>query len=64
VFATEPPGDSPLVKLDQFIAAPHAGSATLQTTLRMGLMASENLLAALRGERVPHAANPEVYERA
>jgi len=26
-------------------------------------MAVDNLLAALAGERMPHCANPEVYER-
>jgi glyoxylate reductase len=30
----------------------------------MADMAVDNLLAALRGERMPHCANPEVYERA
>jgi hypothetical protein len=29
----------------------------------MAVMAAENLLAGLRGERLPHCANPEVYER-
>jgi D-3-phosphoglycerate dehydrogenase len=63
VFVTEPPTDRTLVELDNFIAVPHAGSATLQTTLRMGLMASQNLLAALRGELPEGTVNPEVYER-
>lgn len=64
VFAQEPPArDNPLLKLDGFIATPHVGSATRQTTLRMGLMASENALAVLRGERPAHVVNPEVYEQ-
>ncbi len=61
VFAQEPPSDSPLLPLENFIATPHFGSATLQTTLRMGLMAAENALAVLRGERPVDVANPEVY---
>ena len=60
-FAQEPPRDNPLLQLDNFIATPHAGSATTQTTRRMGLMAAENALAVLRGERPAHVANPEVY---
>ncbi|WP_119071037.1 phosphoglycerate dehydrogenase [Aggregatilinea lenta] len=63
VFNAEPPTDRTLVELDNFIAVPHAGSATLQTTLRMGLMASQNLLAALRGELPEGTVNPEVFER-
>ena len=40
-----------------------SGSATHQTTLRMGLMAAENALAVLRGERPAGVVNPEVYDR-
>jgi D-3-phosphoglycerate dehydrogenase len=63
VFAQEPPDASGLVALDNFIAAPHIGSATAQTTLKMGLMAAENALAVLRGERPEGVVNPEVYDR-
>jgi D-3-phosphoglycerate dehydrogenase len=62
-FAQEPSHGNPLLTLDNFIATPHSGSATLQTTLRMGLMASENLLAVLQGQRPVHVVNPEVYDR-
>ena len=62
VFAQEPPDAGGLVSLDNFIAAPHIGSATAQTTLRMGLMAAENALAVLRGERPAGVVNPEVYD--
>ncbi|MCL4250408.1 MAG: phosphoglycerate dehydrogenase [Anaerolineae bacterium] len=61
-FAKEPSIGNPLLELENFIAAPHSGSATKQTTLRMGLMAAENALAVLRGERPLHVVNPEVYE--
>ena len=62
VFAQEPPDSSGLVSLDNFIAAPHIGSATEQTTRRMGLMAAENALAVLRGEKPEGVMNPEVYD--
>lgn len=63
VFAEEPPRSDGLVSLDNFIAAPHIGSATEQTTRRMGLMAAENALAILRGERAEGIVNPEVFEK-
>jgi len=28
----------------------------------MSIMAAENLLAGLKGERLPHCVNPQVYE--
>jgi glyoxylate reductase len=28
----------------------------------MSLMAAENLIAGLKGERLPHCVNPEVYK--
>lgn len=58
VFATEPPEADGLVALDTFIAAPHIGSATFQTTARMSLMAAENALAVLQGELPPGTVNP------
>lgn len=60
-FAQEPSHGNPLLSLENFIATPHSGSATQQTTLRMGLMASENLLAVLQGKRPPFVVNTEVY---
>jgi len=62
VFAKEPPDASGLISLDNFIAAPHIGSATLQTSLKMGLIAAQNALAVLAGERPQGVVNPEAYE--
>jgi len=62
-FEVEPSLGNPLIAHDNFISTPHIGSSTEQTTLRMGLMASQNALAVLRGERPEHVVNPEVYER-
>lgn len=61
---TEPepiPRDSPLLKLDNIIIAPHIASASKATRSRMADMAVENLLAGLKGEKLPYCANPEVY---
>ncbi len=63
-FAEEPSIGNPLIQHDNFISTPHAGSSTEQTTLRMGLMASQNALAVLNGERPEFVVNPEVYDKA
>lgn len=61
---TEPepiPMDSPLLRLNNLIITPHIGSASLQTRKKMADMAIENLIAGLRGDRLPYCVNPEVY---
>ena len=55
------PMDSPLMKLENLVIAPHIASAGKQTRERMAVMAAENLLAGLRGKTLPHCANPKVY---
>jgi glyoxylate reductase len=41
---------------------PHIGSATHATREAMADMAVDNLMAGLRGERMRHCVNPQVYE--
>lgn len=62
VFAVEPvePGN-PLLSLDNVVLTPHIGSATPETRADMLKLALANTAAALRGERMPHCVNPEVY---
>ncbi len=55
------PPDHPLYKLPNCLIVPHIGSATRFTRRRMAELACENLLAGLRGDRLPHCVNPEVY---
>ena len=54
--------DHPLVRLENCIVVPHIGSATVRARERMAEMAAQNLLAGLRGERLPYCANPQVYQ--
>jgi len=64
---TEPeplPADHPLLSCRGLAIAPHIGSATHAAREGMADLAVDNLLAALRGERMPHCVNPEVYEAA
>jgi D-3-phosphoglycerate dehydrogenase len=64
VFIQEPPTGNPLLELDNFIVTPHLGATTHESVLRMGVLASENALKVLRGERPLYVVNPEVYQRA
>jgi lactate dehydrogenase-like 2-hydroxyacid dehydrogenase len=56
-------GDSALLRLDNCIIVPHLGSASKWTRDEMARLAAENLIAGLRGSRLPHCVNPEVYDR-
>ena len=59
VTETEPiPPDDPLLSLDNLIITPHIGSASVLTRKKMALMATDNLLAGLRGEPLPNCLNP------
>ncbi len=62
VVEPEPiPMDSPLLGLPNLVIAPHIASASIQARTLMATMAANNLIAGLRGERLPDCANPEVY---
>jgi glyoxylate reductase len=41
---------------------PHIGSATVETRDEMANIATENVIAALNGKRIPFPVNPEVYD--
>jgi hypothetical protein len=57
------PMDSPLLTLDNIVIVPHIASASVQTRTKMATMAAENLIAGLRGERLHHCVNPQVYRQ-
>jgi glyoxylate reductase len=57
------PGDDQLLSLEQCLVVPHIASASRPTRARMAEMAAANLLAGIRGERLPTPVNPEVYDR-
>ena len=56
------PADDPLLGLDNCLVVPHIASASRATRGKMASMAAANLLAGVRGERLPTPVNPEVYE--
>jgi len=55
--------DSPLLTLENCIVVPHIASASRKTRAQMAVMAAQNLIAGLKGERLPHCFNPAVYGR-
>ena len=57
------PADHPLVGLSNALVVPHMASATHATRDRMAVLAAENLLTGLRGERPAGIVNPEVLDR-
>jgi len=56
------PGGDPLLTLDNCLVVPHIASASRATRGRMAAMAAANLIAGVRGERLPNPVNPEIYE--
>jgi glyoxylate reductase len=64
VYEHEPALADGLAALDNVVLAPHIASATVDTRTRMAIMAAENAVAHLRGERAPHCVNPDVYASA
>ncbi len=52
--------DDPLVFMENVLITPHIASASAATLRRMGLMAADNIIARLRGEKMPACLNPEV----
>jgi glyoxylate reductase len=63
VFENEPLIEPELLELDNVVLAPHIASASHETRLRMCMLAAENLVAGLKGQRPPNLVNPEVWER-
>jgi glyoxylate reductase len=61
VFENEPQVHPALLAMDNVTLSPHVGSATAETRLRMAMLASKNLLTALRGERPSNLVNPEAW---
>ena len=59
-----PDGRSARRRSTNCLIVPHIASASRATRGKMAEMAAANLLAGVRGERLPTPVNPEVYDRA
>lgn len=63
VFKQEPlPKDYPLLQLNNLVALPHIGSASIKTRKKMAVMAAENLRDVLLGKKSPNMVNPEIWQ--
>ena len=56
------PDDHPLLFMDNVTITPHIGSASVLSRRAMSIMAAQNLVNGLKGQRLVHCANPEVYQ--
>ena len=56
--------DNPLLTMPTVAILPHIGSATVEARNGMAEIAAQNIIAGLRGERLPFPVNPEIYDQA
>ncbi len=61
VFEREPQVEERLLELENVVMIPHLGSATVDTRDAMGMLAVENVFAALDGARPPTLLNPDAF---
>ena len=54
--------DNPLLLRPNVCVLPHIGSATEQTRNAMAQLAAQNVIAGLKGEKLPTVVNKDVYE--
>jgi phosphoglycerate dehydrogenase-like enzyme len=54
--------NNPLLNMENAVVFPHIGSSTKETRDAMSRLAAENIIAGLRGEKIPYPVNPEIYE--
>ncbi len=57
VYEREPQVEKGLLELDRVVLTPHIGSATVETRSTMALVAAENLVRVLIGEKPHHSPN-------
>jgi len=62
VYQGEPQLHQGFLALDNVALAPHIGSATRATRLKMFRLAAKNLTAILAGKRPPNLLNPEAWK--
>lgn len=54
--------DNPLLCMENVAVTPHIGSATIEARNAMSALCAKNIIAGLKGEKLPCVVNPEVYK--
>lgn len=62
VFENEPTLAPGLAQLENVVVVPHIGSATIETRMKMGVIAARNIIQALQGQIPDYCINPEVFQ--
>lgn len=62
VYEKEPEVEPGLLEMKNVVLTPHIASASHESRLKMAIMAAENLVAGLTGERPPNLVNEEVFQ--
>jgi len=57
VFATEPPGENPLLSLEQVIATPHLGASTSEAQTNVAVAVANQIIAYLTKDTIINAVN-------
>ena len=63
VYEREPALAEGLMALDNVVLAPHIASSSHETRLRMCMMAAQNLLSGLNGDRPANLVNPDAWDK-
>jgi len=61
VYENEPKIHSGLINLDNVVLQPHSASATVESRTKMAIMAAENMLMGLAGEKPPNCVNKDIF---
>jgi phosphoglycerate dehydrogenase-like enzyme len=62
VFSQEPPGENPLLELNNVISTPHMGGCTYGALEETRAICVRAVVDALNGRRPQNVINPEVLE--
>lgn len=63
VYENEPEVEPGLLACENAVLLPHVASATIDTRTNMGLIAVQNIIAALHGQTLPTLVNKDVAKR-
>jgi phosphoglycerate dehydrogenase-like enzyme len=61
VFPKEPPTGNPILQTENVIVSPHVAGGSIEANLAAARMACQSVVAVIRGGRVEHCVNPDVY---